>query len=326
MTQLTAVRTASPAVDGTQWWQLSVHTGGLDVADGIIAELVTPLAASARTLGAERWFYTRSVEPAPEVTLRVLAAPWILKQLQARRVRLQGQADGMLRELPARDGFFPQLAQGASSTAAHAPDPRREAEFALCGGPAGLRLAEEVFELSSELAAWASKRFVKSQNRGALSALLLFDTARSMMQGPRAAGWPDRQRLSWDFYWDSHLNGCTADLGMHAPRVRDAMSARVYAKTAGFHGLMAATAAEASVQRRRRRWYRTMDNYLARAARARVDRSAQRLTMYQAHMMMNRLGFSPREEAAMGLYARSWSPERETTAFSFSASREVRSR
>ena len=50
MSQLTAVRNASRTHSTAQWWTLSVYSGGFDVADGIIGELVTPLAAQASAL------------------------------------------------------------------------------------------------------------------------------------------------------------------------------------------------------------------------------------------------------------------------------------
>ncbi|MUK02460.1 hypothetical protein GM708_11330 [Vibrio cholerae] len=185
-------------------------------------------------------------------------------------------------------------------------DPQLEANLVKYGGVEGLDLAEEVFELSSELAVWANQRFPRMQSRSALGALVLFDSARSMMRGPRSGGWPDRRRLSWDFYWDSHLRTCTADVGPRAGSVREAMAAQVAAKSTGFHALMAATASESAVHNWRRRWFRALDTYLYRADKVRVSRSAQHLTVYQAHMTLNRLGFVPREEAALGLYARSW--------------------
>ena len=62
------------------------------------------------------------------------------------------------------------------------------------------------------------------------------------------------------------------------------------------------------MQNWRRRWFRALDTYLYRADKVRVSRSAQHLTVYQAHMALNRLGFVAREEAALGLYARNWTP------------------
>lgn len=341
MSQLTAVRIASRTADSAQWWHLSVFTGGFDVADGIIGDLVTPLAAQAQKLGASRWFFTRCEEPAgAHVQLHVLACPAVTVQLQSFLSALQhggmpgadrcqshaqelgpvpGHHEtspaGILSELRVRQHFSRPAGNFPSQAAAIDVEPRLEAELVKYGGVDGLQLAEEVFELSSELAAWATKRFPKMQSRSAFGALILFDSARAMMKGPRSAGWPDRRRISWDFYWDSHLRTCTADLGPRAGGVRDALSAQVAARVPAFHGLMAATASESAAQNWRRRYARAIDHYLYRADKMRVSRSAQHLTVYQAHMTLNRLGFTAREEGVLGLYARSWSIEREASSY-----------
>lgn len=326
MSQLTAVRIASRTADSAQWWHLSVFTGGSDVADGIIGDLVTPLAAQAQKLGASRWFFTRCEEPAgAHVELHVLACPAVTAQLQSFLGALQhggtlhshqeASRSAILSELRVRQHFSRPAHGHLSQTGDPTVEPRLEAELVKYGGADGLQLAEEVFELSSELAAWATKRFPKMQSRSAFGALILFDSARAMMKGPRSAGWPDRRRISWDFYWDSHLRMCTADLGPRAGGVRDALSAQVAARVPAFHGLMAATASESAAQNWRRRYVRAIDNYLYRADKMRVSRSAQHLTVYQAHMTLSRLGFTTREEGVLGLYARSWSIEREASSY-----------
>ncbi len=309
MSQLTAVRPASRTVASDQWWHFSVMTGGFDVADGIIADLVTPLAAQARVLGAKRWFYTRCDEPSSaQVRMRILAPQSTIDRLQGIQRSLLAQAGGVMpqltikqhQSLPASDRSFSSFG---------AADPQLEAELVTYGGVEGLQLAEEAFELSSELCAWATQRYSKTQSRSAIAALLLFDSARSMMKGPRSANWQDRRRLSWDYYWDSHLKTCTANFGPRATGVREAMTAQIEARLSPMHSLMAATAAESAVHNWRRRWFRALDTYLYKADKARVSRSAQHLTVYQAHTLLNRLGFTSREEAALGLYARTWCPD-----------------
>ena len=312
MTQLAAARSASRPSTATRWWSLSIYTGGLDVADGIIGEIVTPLAAQAQVLGAHRWFYTRCSEPtSAHVRMRVLGPTETLERLQSLLVALQEQASGVIGQLNATHQFSEPATDRLSPGGAEHQDPRVEADVAKYGGVEGLALAEEVFELSSDLGTWATARFPKVQNRWALGSLLLFDSARSMMKGPRASAWPDRRRLSWEYYWDSHLRSCTAGFGPRAAGVRQAMVVQVGAKVMPTHRLMAATAAESAVENWRRRWFRAIDTYLYRADKARLSRSAQHLTVYQAHMLLNRMGLSLREEAALGLYARTWSPERE---------------
>ena len=312
MSQLTAVRNASRTHSTAQWWTLSVYSGGFDVADGIIGELVTPLAAQAQTLGAQRWFYTRCSEPAnAHVRLKVLGSPETLERLQCLLGALREQASGVIGHLEVTHQYNEPAVDRLAPGGMEPQDPRVEADLAKYGGVEGLALAEEVFQVSSHLGAWATARFPKVQNRWALGSLLLFDSARSMMKGPRASSWPDRRRLSWDYYWDSHLRSCTAGFGPRAASVRQAMTVQVAAKVMPTQRLMAATAAESAVENWRRRWFRSMDTYLYRADKARLSRSAQHLTVYQAHMLLNRLGLSLREEAALGLYARTWSIERE---------------
>lgn len=312
MSQLTAARTASRTVVSTQWWHLSLSTGGFDVADGIIGELVTPLVAQAQALGAKRWYFTRCEDPtgAPgQIRLSIHAHPRVLDRLRAFQRALQPRSTRRLPLLVVRQHVTAPAGNTYYSGGHEMAGPQLEADLVTYGGVEGLHLAEEVFELSSELGIWASDRFPRMQSRSALGALVLFDAAQSLMHGPRSAAWPDRRRSSWDSYWDSHLRTCTADVGPRASGVRNAMSAQVASKSTGFHALMAATASESAVLTWRRRWFRALDTYLHRAGKARVSRSAQHLTVYQAHMTVNRLGFDAREEAALGLYARSWRPQ-----------------
>ncbi|MBG6215865.1 hypothetical protein IWX75_000302 [Arthrobacter sp. CAN_A6] len=312
MSQLTAVRTASRTVAGTQWWHLTLLPGGFDVADGIVGALVTPLVAQARALGAKRWYFTRTEDPATGrnalVHLHIEAHPRVLERLKTLQRSLQERTTMVFPQLlvqqhyssSVRDGFLPRLDH---------PDAHLEANLVKYGGVEGLDLAEEVFELSSELSLWAGQRFPKMQSRSALGALILFDSAHSMMRGPHSASRPDRRRLTWDLYWDAHLRTCTAEVGPRAAAVGEAMTLQVAAKTTGFHARMAATAAESEVRNWRRRWFRALDSYLYRANKVHVGRSAQHLTVHHAHMTINRLGFVPREEAALGLFARTWQQE-----------------
>lgn len=312
MSQMTAVRPPKRTGNSLQWWNLSILTGGFDVEDAIIEELVTPLAAQSQLLGAPRWFFTR-VEQAgiAGVRVRILTPVAAAERLQAFFVALQHRVGGVLPQLTVSQHFsIPagELSSGSSTDAA--TENRLQADLAVFGGTEGLQLAEEVFEISSDLAAWATRRFPKAQNRSAFGSLLLFDAARAMMRGPRAVNWPDRRRLTWDFYWDTHFRSCTLGLGLRGG-AREALTASVAARTPAVHGLMAATAADSAVQNWRRRWSRSIDSYLYRADRARASRSAQQLTVCQAHMLLNRLGVRPHEEAALGAYARAWSPELE---------------
>ncbi len=311
MSQVIAARTASRTVVSTQWWHVSFSTGGFDAADGIIEELVTPLVAQARKYGAKRWYFTRRRSPSDsggEIRLSIQAHPRVLERLRSAHSSLSACSPGGLPLLRARHCVTPPADETYYAGGFQMADIQLEANLIRYGGVQGLQLAEEVFEVGSELAIWATQRFPRMQSRSAFAALLLFDAAHSMTAGPHAGRWADRL-LPWGTYWDSHLKACTVDVGHHAVGVRRAMAAQIATKSIGFHTLMTASASESAVQRWRRRWYRALDTYLYRADRVCVSRSALHLTVCQAHMMLNRLGFGAGEEAALGLYARSWVPQ-----------------
>ena len=309
MSQPTTLRIPSRPSPHLLWWNLSVDAGSFDLADRIIGELVTPLVAQARLWGTQRWFYTRRMQPPnAQVRLRVLAPPETLDRLKSLLGALQDQSGDPVRSMAQEQEFSePVLERTVGTEALH---PWVEADLARYGGVEGLALAEEVFELSSDLCLWATARFPKAQNRSALASLLLFDSAYAMMRGPRASTWPDRRRVSWEYYWDSHLHSCTAS-DPRAAGVQKATGAQAQAQLMPVHRLMIATASESAVANWRRRWLRAIDTYLYRADKAGASRSAQHLTVYQAHGLLNRLGFTLRQEALIGVYARTWSREKE---------------
>ena len=309
MSQPTSLRIPSRHSPQLLWWNLSVDAGSFDLADRIIGELVTPLVAQARLWGTQRWFYTRRMQPPnAQVRLRVLGPPETLDRLKSLLGALQEQSGDPVRSMAQEQEFSEPVLERTVGTEALLP--WVEADLARYGGEEGLALAEEVFELSSDLCLWATARFPKAQNRSALASLLLFDSAYAMMRGPRASTWPDRRRLSWDYYWDSHLHSCTAS-DPRAAGVQKATGAQAQAQLMPVHRLMIATASESAVANWRRRWLRAIDTYLYRADKAGASRSAQHLTVYQAHGLLNRLGFTLRQEALIGVYARTWSREKE---------------
>ena len=309
MSQLAAVQPAKPLTTGAEWWSLTIQPTDKDVCDAVIGDIVTPLAAQARSWGAQRLFHTRCMDPDhPFIQIRILASPLVLDRLESLMLALVDQAAPNLGELQTsdyREGPVPgRLDYGPVSA-------RAESDLAKYGGADGLALAEEVFELSSDLAAWATSRFPKAHSRSTLAALLLFDASHAMMRGPHSPVWADRRAISWDYYWDSHLRSCMAGSGRQAGRMRNALTSQLAPRILPAHRLMAATASEPAVDNWRKRWSRAIDTYLYRVDKVRANRSAQQLTVYQSRLMLNRLGISVRDEAGLGLYARSWSKERE---------------
>ncbi|WP_349774895.1 lantibiotic dehydratase C-terminal domain-containing protein [Arthrobacter sp. zg-Y820] len=311
MCRLTPDNGASLLNHKNTWWILTIQPARKEVRDPVVGQIVTPLAAQARVLGAERWSYKLSQGPeTSSVQVRVLAPPAVLERLLSFTRALVNHAVAQLGSLDISEQRF---CPGPSCWGGESVMPNFESALAKFGGLEGLNLAAEVGELSSDLAAWALSCFPNAQSRSPLAALLLFDTAHAMMRGPRSSIWADRRSVSWDYYWDSHLRGCTGSVGPQAAKLREDLTARLAPRIMPAHRLMAVTASEPAVENWRRRWSRAIDGYLYRADKERVSRSAQHLTVYQGSQLLNRLGFDVLEEAALGLYARSWSKDREAT-------------
>ena len=292
----------------TVWWALTVQPARGGVCDAIVRHVVTPLVAQARSWGAELSFYTRSLTAEkPNVQVHLLVRDDATTRLRRFAQALATQCSSELGELDLsgdnRGNYPPRHGEPVS--------PHVEQVLAAFGGQEGVALTCEVSELSSDLAAWALGRFSSAGARSPFAALVLYDTAHSLMLGPRSASWADRRALSWDYYWEQHLRGCTESFGPRAERARLALTSRPAAQMSAAHNLMSAIASDPSVDAWRKRWVRAVDLYLYRADRARISRSAQFLAMYQSRTTLNRLGIAPQEEAVLGLYARAWSKERE---------------
>lgn len=292
-----------------QQWTVTIEPVQRDRSDAVLGEVVAPLAAQALSWGAQRWFYTRCPDAGRSlIQLRVRARTDIIERLQSLMQALVDQAVPHLGEMQINtDIEEPAPPSGSKEVLS----PRIEAGHARYGGAEGVALAEEVFELSSGLAVWATARFPKRSERSSLAALLLFDAADAMMHGQRSSVWADRRRSSWQYYWDSHLRSCSAAWGNQAAQMRAMLISRSAPRVLPVHRMMATLASEPAVDNWRRRWSKAIDIYLYRADKARASRPAQHLTVYQSRLMLNRLDISVRDEAGLGLYARSWSKERE---------------
>lgn len=302
---------SGPAVPGQTgptilWSMLNIEPERPDVGDEIVRHMVAPLCSQIRAWEGSRFGFSRSMESVhPAVHLHLRATEGVIE-------RVWTLAHALAQESAARLGT---VKISRSPDIAYPPRPGEplpelmEATFARFGGPSGLKLAAEISTLSSDLALWAVNRFPSLNMRSMLAALLLFDTAHAMMRGPRSSVWPDRRTTSWDYYWNSHLHACTGSFGSHSEQARRAMLARMAPRIMPAHRMMTALAAEPMVDVWRKRWSRAIDLYLYRADKQRISRSAQQLAMGASRLALNRLGFPPREEGNLGLYARAWSKE-----------------
>ncbi|CEA07033.1 hypothetical protein BN1051_00342 [Arthrobacter saudimassiliensis] len=289
---------------------ITTRVPGDTEADRACSLLLTPLAAQARQWQSHCWHFSRR----PQRQGVVLETQFAGTRDSGRR--LTSFLAALLEQTDAELGR-PETAvktyQGTPGTVAVESSGDEAALLFRLGGPDGLALAEEVFELSSDLSLWAVGRFTTPATRRALLALLMFDAAEAMMRGPRSTAWPDRRRVSWDFFWDTHLDAAlrrVAPTSGHASRI---FHRNIASQLNQDHAVMLAAASERSVYNWRRRWQRAIDRYLYRADKSGVSRCAQHLTLHQIHETAGRMGLGPHAEAAAGIQARHWAVERERT-------------
>jgi hypothetical protein len=94
------------------------------------------------------------------------------------------------------------------------------------------------------------------------------------------------------------------DMGATAPAGRRALRLVVEGHQEGALHRIALLKASVPVRAWRQRWRASLSEYLHRSAVEKVDRSPEHLVFHQTHMMLNRLGFLPREEVVLGVHAR----------------------
>ncbi|USQ57090.1 lantibiotic dehydratase C-terminal domain-containing protein [Arthrobacter caoxuetaonis] len=286
------------------WSVLTIEPKRDDVGDEIIRRVVAPLT-SQRAAEDGRLAFTRNLDSGhPSVVLYLNATDSGVGRLAKLAQALADENVDKLGEV--------NISRSPNIVFPVAPgDPialATEVFLARFGGPKGVELLQENTRVSSDLTLWAINRFPTLKTRSMLAALLLFDTAHAMMRGPRSALWPDRRAISWDYYWNTHLHTCTGSLGSSPESVRTAM-AQIAPRVMPTHRVMAAVASEPAVDIWRKRWVRAIDEYLYRADKNRISRSAPQLAMVAGHLTLNRLGFPSRDQGALGLYARAWSKE-----------------
>ena len=291
--------------DTPQWWFVRLYTGGFSGADAMISELIPPLVAHARELGIQRWFYIRYMDPAgPHIRLRVKAAREVLDLTESGyRALVRDLAEALEEATPVHPFVMPideRRYLGAASIGGSGA--LYEPEYTKYGGPHGVELAEELFEFSSDLGVWATGRFDKTPDRAGLAALLLGDAVSSGLRAAADAHTP--AGADWDGYWDRHLAWWTADFGRGAGRVRQSVQRAAEARGASVGDQLDALAAMPAVKGWRRNWQAVVHRYICRAAREGISLTPLHLVFHQGHMMTNRLGFLPREEALLGQYAR----------------------
>lgn len=152
-----AARTTSPRsfAPGSEWLYARLYCGAT-TADAALVDLVKPLVAEATALGCDRWFFIRYADPRPHLRVRLRGSPRTL-------------TGALLPRLHA--AVAPWLADGRVDRF-NLDTYDREVE--RYGGDVGVELAEELFQIDSELALGLVERFRGDRGYGARWRLALY--------------------------------------------------------------------------------------------------------------------------------------------------------
>jgi len=291
------------------WLFYTLLPGGHERMDTAVEILLKPVAEQIRAApGCERWFYIRYYDDRG-AHLRLRARTVQRDDADA----LQRQLDALLRE------HLPEVAR-------HAPQPRRsllptpashatssacglgfeqsiyEPEWEKYGNAPGVAVAEELFELSSDVVLEVSGARMGSGPRAALSLELMNAVAQAGVQ-------PQRRARFWRDYAAYWTTGVASDPSSPAARFIDRAAARVAPLLEPASEAFAADSeSQASLAR-----YADGARSMFAAARARsVERSPEHLCFHHVHMTNNRLGITLVEEALLAAVLARQNPEEES--------------
>ncbi|MFI1470971.1 thiopeptide-type bacteriocin biosynthesis protein [Streptomyces wuyuanensis] len=276
------------------WWYVRLYPGGLDHLDTAVGRTLPPLVDLAGEHGLERWFFIQYTDwKGPHLRLRVRGPRDTLDRLHRRLPRLSRELGSLAREpVPAREALVPLELRPFGGRHHGIEVALYEAEEHKYGGPVGVELAEEIFQHSSEIALWAA-HLPRHPDRAALGVLMLEASAAALKVHERTT---DTTR-----FWERHLAWWTHDAGRHAETLRGHLRAAAEADVRGIVGRAAQMAVQPTVQALIQNWTRVLAAYLGSASARQVPYSSGHLVFHQAHMMCNRLGILPREEALLGV-------------------------
>lgn len=275
------------------WWYVRAYPGPASALDPAVGTVLPWLRDRAEDCGARCWYFLRYWDTGgSHLRLRVQADPDQLDLLHARAAEIR------------------PLLDAARRRATHSPEPRPllptptlpiggepglafdlySPELDKYGGPAAMPLAERVFAAGSDL---VCRLGVSELDRGAARAALAVLLARGLV----TAALPRRQHAA---FWDRHRQWWSGHVG----DARDDLPALGGALTDRLIGLppVPAAAERAAVA------HAVEAAELIRAAAAVGTRPVGHLTFHHLHMTMNRLGYTPAEEALLGAVARTADP------------------
>ncbi|MDD9375795.1 thiopeptide-type bacteriocin biosynthesis protein [Streptomyces sp. ZAF1911] len=274
-------------MSGDEWLYARLHHTTHGEADRLLAGVVSDWVSAARAAGVRRWFFIRYADPSgPHLRLRFQGSPEVLDACYAAGRELWAAA---VQEPPAATGSVERLHPLAERLMPSKG--RRRLSFGLYGrehhyygDPAAVRIAEELFELSSEFALAAIGEG-PDRTRLARLATGVMDSCLAEALGPRQR---DRFRQAHWRYWTG------------PPLTADAVRLAEAAVSRWRPALAAAPEPDRSLGPAAANLGRALADGVARAVRADPSAVAARVLLMQVHMTFNRLGFLPLEEAVLG--------------------------
>ncbi|MEU2158852.1 lantibiotic dehydratase C-terminal domain-containing protein [Streptomyces sp. NPDC019396] len=278
------------------WWYVRLYPGGLDHLDPAVTRCLPPLVESAVDHGVDRWFFIQYTDwKGPHLRLRVRGPRGTVDRLHRRLPELERELTMLAREpAPHRGSLVPLELRPFSGRHSGAEVALYEAEESKYGGQAGVELAEEVFQYSSEIALWAG-HLPRHPDRPALGVLLLRASAAALKAHDES--------IDTAQFWERHLAWWTHDAGRQAETLRGHLRAAAEADGRGIGAKAVAMGLDPGIRARAEGWTQILAGYLEKASASQVPYSAGHLIFHQAHMMCNRLGILPREEALLGVTA-----------------------
>ncbi|MGA4799952.1 lantibiotic dehydratase C-terminal domain-containing protein [Streptomyces lavendulocolor] len=278
------------------WWYVRLYPGGLDHLDAAVTRSLPPLVELATEHGVDRWFFIQYTDwKGPHLRLRIHGPRDSVDRLHSHLPQLDRELSVLARKpAPSRESLVPLELRPFSGRHSGAEVALYEAEENKYGGAMGVRLAEEVFQHSSELALWGG-HLPRHPDRAALGVLLLRASAAALKVHDESI---DTAR-----FWQRHLAWWTNDAGRQADTLRGRLRTAAEADGRGIGARAAEMALDPTVLAHAQHWTQVLAAYLARASDEQVPYSPGHLIFHQAHMMCNRLGILPREEALLGIMA-----------------------
>lgn len=283
----------------SEWLYLRIYPGRFENLDLLIRAVVAPAARQRQhSPGVERWFFIRYLDArGPHLRLRY--------QVQAAAVAAwQQQLESLLQQaLPAVAAATPAparrllpwpLPQAPVGPAGYELD-LYEPEYDKYGGEAGTAIAEKLFEASSELALAAlAAEAGTGAGRAPLALTLMAAAAAAFVPVPDQAAFWDH----YGWYWSGGDRGAAAGLraSFQAAARRRAETVRQQCRE-----IQALAAPEAWIAGYRQ----ALEAAAAEVRAATLPVPPGELCFHYVHMMNNRLGILPGEEAYLAELVRS---------------------